>query len=206
MKGFSGLIASLTLAAAFPLTIQAADKHLFYIHGCCISKVGGGAYEAIVDDLRNSGFRVAFDLRTDDSDTEIQAYAAKVAAQVKDLLSGGVAPERITVSGYSLGAVTAMYAAIAIANPDVNYVLLAGCPGKGARSFDIDYARVQGRVLSIIDTKDDKFGTCKERLPSSALQQEVAFDSGLGHAVFRSADEKSIKLWKDPLMSWSEKK
>lgn len=205
MKSLMTMITTAALMAGTSSVAHAADKHLFYIHGCCINNVGGGAYETIVKELQNSGFNVVFDLRYDDSDAEVQAYATKVADQVKNLLAKGTAPEDITVSGYSLGSVTTMFAAISIANPKVNYVLLAGCPA-GARKFDIDYTKVQGRILSIVDTKDDKFGSCKERLPESTLQKEVAFDSGQGHAVFRLADEKSLKLWKEPLVTWAKGK
>jgi len=185
---------------------HAGEKQLFYIHGCCINKIGSDGCEGIVKDLKGSGFNVVFDLRTDDSDGEVKSYAAKVADQVKGLLAKGTAPEDITVSGYSLGSVTTMYAAAAIANPKVNYVLFAGCPGPAARRFDLDYSKVQGRVLSVIDVKDDRFGSCKENLPASVLQKEVALDSGQGHQVFRFADERSIKLWKDPLVEWSKGK
>lgn len=204
MKTLIALIASAALMAGLVSVAHAAEKHLFYIHGCCIDKVGGGAYETIVKELQNAGFNVVFDLRRDDSDAAVQAYAAKVADQVKSLLAKGAAPEDITVSGYSLGSVTSLFASIAIANPKVNYVLLAGCPGKGARKFDIDYAKVQGRILSIVDTKDDKFESCKERLPETVLQKELAFDSGYGHAVFRYTDKKNLNLWKEPLESWAK--
>ena len=206
MKTFIAAMATAALLVGFSGAVHAADKYLFYIHGCCIKKTGSEGYEAIVKDLKHSGFHVAFDLRYDDSDAEVKAYALKVAGQVKDLLAKGIAPENITVSGYSLGSVTAMYASLAIAHPKVNYVLLAGCPGQGARQFDIDYTKVHGRILSIIDTKDDKFGSCQGHLPAGALQKEVTIDSGSGHAVFRDPAEKSIKLWKEPLMLWTEGK
>jgi hypothetical protein len=32
----------------------------------------------------------------------------------------------------------------------------------------------------------------------------VAFDSGPGHAVSRSDDEKNIRLWKEPLVAWAK--
>lgn len=204
MKKLMTAIAGIFLMACASGVVHAAEKHLFYIHGCCIDKVGGGAYEDIVKDLKGSGFNVVFDLRTDDSVGEVKAYAGKVADQVKNLLAKGTAPEDITVSGYSLGSVTSLYAAVAIANPKVNYVLLAGCPGQRARSFDLDYAKVQGRVLAVFDVKDDRFGSCKDKLPASVLQKEVAVDSGHGHQVFRYANEGSIKLWKEPLLEWSK--
>lgn len=179
---------------------------MFYIHGCCIGKVGGAGYEAIVNDLKGSGFDVRFDLRTDDSDKEIQAYVAKVATQVKDLIAKGTPPEKITVAGYSLGSITTLLASVAIANPKVNYVLLAGCPGPGARPVSIDYGKVQGRVLAVRDDQDDRFGSCQGKLPAGITQKEVKFDSGKGHSVFRLPDSDHIKLWKEPLIMWSDGK
>jgi len=191
--------------AAHLSNAYAAEKHLIYIHGCCINKVGSSAYEDIVKNLKASGFKVTFDIRRDESDDDIKAYALKVAEQVNALLVSGASPEDITVVGYSQGAVVALYAAINIANPNVNYVLLAGCPGPRARRFDIDYSKVQGRVLSIIDVKDDRFMTCKGILSESVLQKEITLDSGYGHEVFRRSDEKSIQLWKEPLESWAKR-
>lgn len=205
MKVTFSLLASLVLMLSATAT-QAADKHLFYIHGCCIGKVGGAGYESIVSDLKSSGFDVRFDLRTDESDEDVQAYVAKVAGQVKDLIAKSTPPEKITVAGYSLGSITTLLTASAIANPKVNYVLLAGCPGPSARQFPIDYGKIQGRILSIRDDKDDRFGSCQGKLSDSALQKEVSFDSGKGHSVFRLPDEKYVKLWKEPLMLWSDGK
>ena len=204
MKQFIALIAGVLLMAGVSNVSHAAEKYLFYMNGCCIDKVGAWPYETIVKKLKNDGFNVIFELRGDDSNAAIQAEVEKVAGQVKDLLAKGAAPEDITVSGYSLGSKITLFASIAIANPKVNYVLISGCP-KGAR-FNIDYALVQGRILSIVDTKDDIFGSCKERLPESVLQKEVAFDSGYGHAVFRYPDEKYVKLWKEPLEAWAKSK
>lgn len=202
MKQFIASIAGVVLMAGVSNVSHAAEKYLFYMNGCCIDKVGAWPYETIVKKLKSDGFNVIFEIRGDDSNAAIQAEVEKIAGQVKDLLTKGTAPEDITVSGYSLGSVISMFASIAIANPKVNYVLIAGCP-KGAR-FNIDYTQVQGRILSIVDTKDDIFGSCKERLPESVLQKEVAFDSGYGHAVFRYPDEKYVKLWKEPLEAWAK--
>ncbi len=184
---------------------QAAEKTLFYIHGCCINRVGGWVYETIVKDFQKAGFNVVFDLRTDDSTAAVRAYATKVADQVKSLLAKGTAPEDITVGGYSLGSVTAMFASIEIANPKVNFVLLAGCPGKGSLGArGIDYSKVQGRILSLVDVKDHLFESCKSHLPESALKKEVEFDSGHGHAIFRYTTNQANKLWKEPLEEWAK--
>ena len=163
----------------------------------------------IAQELRNAGFNLTFDLRyadMSDSDALVQAYAAKVADQVNALLAKGVVPEDITVSGYSLGSMTTLVASGLIANPKVNFVLLAGCPVNTAIPVTIDYSKVKGRVLSITDTKDDKFGSCNGRLPESVTYKEVVLNSGEGHAVFRLTDEKNLKLWKEPLAAWAKGK
>lgn len=207
MKRFSIIIASVVFVAISVTIAHASEKHLFYSNGCCVNRLNVDSNdEAIAKELRNSGFNLVFQSRTDDSDASIQTEVAKIADQVKSLIAKGTAPEDITVSGYSLGSVITLFASIAIANPRINYVLLAGCPGSGARPFEIDYNKVQGRILSIIDTRDDRFGSCKKLLPESVLQKEVEFKSGYGHAVFRKTDSGNMKLWKEPLESWSKVK
>ena len=191
-----------------PDTARAAERHLFYLHGCCIKgqddpKVK--AYETIVSDLKKSGFNVKYELRTadvGDNDAAVQAHAAKIAGEGQGMLSKGTSPGDITVVGYSLGSMTALVASGLIANPKINIVLLAGCPINPAIKVNIDFAKVQGRVMSIYDTKDVKFGSCQGRLPPDITFQEVVLNSGEGHAVFKMPDDQHVKLWMDPLLSW----
>lgn len=191
------------LMAGFSGVARAGDKHMFYVNGCCIDKVGEEGYDAIVRKLRNDGLDVIYEVRTDDGDAQIQADVQRIADKVNSMIAAGTAPEDITVSGFSLGSVTAMFASITIANPKVNYVLLAGCPGPNARSFDIDYAKLQGRILSIVDANDDRFGSCGNRISGAATFREITIDSGLGHRVFRLPDSSTIDLWKAPLLNWT---
>jgi hypothetical protein len=183
---------------------QAGDKHFFYMHGCCLSRVGSGGYASIVREFGKSGLDVKYERRYDDSDEALQAFAQKIAGQVRALLAQGVPPEDITVSGYSIGSALSMYVAIALANPKINYVLFAGCPGSGARAFDIDYPKVQGRVLSIFDEGDDRFGSCKGLLPESVLKKELALSSGQGHMIFQNIHDFALRLWKDPAEAWAK--
>jgi hypothetical protein len=67
----------------------------------------------------------------------------------KNRLKLRTAPEDITVSGNSLGSITTLFTAIKIAEPKVNYVLLAGSQlPSNPRKFRIDFTQVKGRVLS----------------------------------------------------------
>lgn len=191
---------------------QAADKHLFYVHGCCVKDKNdpkAKAYEVIIQDLKKSGFDVVFDLRYSDvadSDAHAHAYAAKIADQVQALLAKGTVPEDITVAGYSLGSMTTLVASGLIGNSKVNFVLIAGCPVNSKIKVTIDYSMVKGRVLSIVDTKDENFGSCNGRLPQGIIHKEVVVNSGEGHALFWHAEEKQINLWKNPLVAWANGK
>jgi len=202
MKTLAKVFAGVLIALCSLTVALAAEKNLIYLHGCCIDKVGEHAYDPIIKTLKDDGFKVMFDLRKDDSTEAVHAYAKKVADHVKGLLAKGTAPEDITVAGFSLGSVTTMFASIEIANPKVNYVLLAGCPLTNKRS--IDYAKVQGNILSLVDAKDDRFGSCKSHLSESALKKEITFESGEGHKIFRLSTDKAYKLWKEPLVAWAK--
>lgn len=212
MNRLIAVVTSITLMACSVGVAHAAEKYLFYVHGSGVKDTNDPkvkAYEIIVQELKNSGFNVAFELRTTevgDSDAHAHEYAAKIADQVRALLAKGTAPEDITVAGYSLGSMTTMVASGLIANPKVNFVFLAGCPVNSAVKVTIDYTRIKGHVLSITDTKDDRFGSCNGRLPQDVSYKEVVLNSGEGHAVFRLTDEKYIKLWKEPLVAWTQGK
>lgn len=203
MKLMIAVISVVILTTAAIGVADAGDKHLFYLNGCCLKKVGTTGYKAIVKKLEKDGFKVVFDARYDDSDAEVQSSAQKTADQVKALIAAGTPAEDITVSGYSLGSVITMYASIALDNPKVNYVLLAGCPVRTTRSFDIDYAKIRGRVLSIIDKDDDRFGSCGNRISGAAAFKEVTIQTGSGHKGFRLADSGAMKAWKEPLKAWT---
>jgi hypothetical protein len=212
LRAIFGVMTGAVLLAGSLTAAHAAEKHLFYVHGCCVKDLTDPkvkAYETIVQELKKSGFNVTFELRTadvGDSDSGVHTYARKIAGQVQALLAKGTPPENITVAGYSLGSMTTLVTSGLVGNPKVNYVLLAGCPINPAIRVNIDYAKVKGRVLSVMDTKDVKFGSCNGKLPEGVVYKEVVLNSGEGHAVFRLTDEKHLKLWKDPLVDWSTNK
>lgn len=208
MKAFVTAVASVVLSVCSFGAAQAADKHLFYVHGCCVKSSSDpkvNDYEAIVQKFRDSGFNVGYELRTadvGDNNDAVQAYAAQIADKVNALLAKGTPPKNITVAGYSLGSMTTMVTSGLISNPDVNIVLLAGCPTSAAIKVNIDYAKVKGRILSVTDKGDDKFGSCEGKFPEVKTFKEVALDSGKGHAVFRLTQDNYLSQWMGPTMDW----
>jgi hypothetical protein len=208
VKAFVIAVASVVLSVCSFSAAQAADKHLFYVHGCCVKSADGQVakdYESIVQKIRDSGFNVEYQLRTadvGDSNDAVQAYAAQIADKVNALLANGTPPKNITVAGYSLGSMTTLVAAGLIANPNVNIVLLAGCPANATINIDIDYSKVKGNILSVTDKGDSKFGSCEGKLPEGNTFKEVALDSGKGHTLFRMPADNFTSLWMNPMMDW----
>lgn len=199
-------ITAILIFACSITTAQAGDKYLFYMNGCCIEKVGTDGYDAIEKRLKETGLKLDFTIREEDTDEAVMGSLDHVVEKVNALLANGTPPEDITVSGYSLGSIIALKASVRIANPKVNYVLLAGCPGPRARRQIEDYSKVQGRILSITDTRDRKFISCSDKITNASEFKEIKLDSGEGHQVFRLSKDKFIKLWKDPLVDWANGK
>ncbi len=189
-------------------TAYAAQKYLFYIHGAKVKDANDPKvkqYEAIITELKKSGFNVSFELRpadVGDNNTAVQDYAAKIAGKVKHLLDAGTPPANITVAGFSLGSTTTAVIAGLVNNPKVNFVFLAGCANKPAVPVTVDYSRVKGRILAIIEASDDHYGTCIGRLPEGITYHEVKLNSGKGHETFRLTE--LIPLWKDPMVEWTK--
>ena len=209
MKALVAAVASVVLYVCSMGAVQAADKHLFYVHGCCVKSSSDPKvqeYETIVQKLKDSGFNVGYELRTadvGDNDAAVQAYAAQIADKVKALLANGTPAKNITVAGYSLGSLTSMVAASQIANPDVNIVLLAGCPTGASIKVNIDYSKVQGRILSVTNKGDDKFGSCEGKFPGVSTFKEVALDAGQGHTLFRLTKDNYMSQWMSPMQDWT---
>ena len=199
-------ITAILIFACSIMTAQAGDKYLFYMNGCCIEKLGTDGYETIAKKLEETGLKLDFTIRKEDTDEAVMGSVDSVVEKVNALLANGTPPEDITVSGFSLGSVIAMYASVRIANPKVNYVLLAGCPGPKARRHIDDYSKVQGRILSITDVGDNKFVSCSDKITNASEFKEIKLESGKGHKVFRLPKDKFIELWKDPLVNWAHGK
>ena len=197
------LIGALVLfSASFGTTAFAGGKHLIYLNGCCLEKVGVSGYNTIVKKLKKDGFDVSFEPRYDDSSDSMDEVAQKTTAAVQALLASGTKPDDIVVAGYSLGSVIAMYSSLQLNNPNVRFVLLAGCPVHTPRHFAINYVNLHGKFLSIIDKYDDKFGSCGKNLSGATSFDEVTIDSGSGHKGFRLSSNYNYKKWEKPMESW----
>ena len=182
----------------------APSKHyLFYLHEANLEDLSPDNkhvknYEKMVSLWTQQGFLVFSEHR---DIVLVEVYARKISDQIQQLLKRGVPAGNISVVGYSKGSLIAQSVAEQMNNPNINYVLLAGC----SDSRPITNSHLQGRVLSIIDSNDQVFHSCKSKLsrPHNGLKfKEIRVNSGLGHNLFRVPRQKFTKLWQTPMKEW----
>lgn len=186
-----------------PSAPDSSAKYIFYLHGSVEENEGSTyKYEAAVEAIAESDAEVISEIR---DDTDPNDYAKKLKNQVDGLISKGVPAGNITVSGFSKGSIIALAAAGVIQNPGVNYVLLAGCSDYLNDKYSVDTEKAVGRILSIYDSEDEKFGSCSGMISGSDKLkfEEIELDSGKGHKLFRIPKEKFIEQWRDPLVDWA---
>jgi predicted esterase len=179
-----------------------SDKYLFYLHGSVEESEGETEkYEMAIEAAGSGSAHVISEVR---DDTDPNTYATGLKKQVNHLLAKGVPAKHITISGFSKGAVIALATASLINNPQISYVLLAGCSDELNEKYDVKAEKAVGRILAIYDSEDDKFGSCSGTLKTDngTVLEETELDSGKGHKVFRIPKEKFIEQWRDPMLDW----
>ncbi|MBI4279866.1 MAG: hypothetical protein HY660_15555 [Armatimonadetes bacterium] len=198
---------------AMPSSIDASRKYLFYLHGKILEDQGRNAvsrehgaycYDDIIKALADRGFVVISEIRPANTTPE---YAQKVAGYVRTLLEGGVAPESITVAGFSKGGALTLRTSAVLGQPKVNFVVMAGCghtgPDSGYRQIVEQVApRLRGRILSIYDAADREAGPCQDAFARApGLEpRETKFSTGLGHGLFYRPRSE----WLDPVVDWAQ--
>lgn len=188
-----------------PQKVNKKARYLFYISGHIVEagntrptspKFGIYEYERILETFEQSGFVVISEARK--QSPEIEPYAAKVTAQVKQLLKAGVPPEYITVVGASQGSWIAMLVSTYVANRAVNFVFIAACAADDGLLKLVD---LHGNVL-FISERTDLPGSC-ERFRSDATglgaYKELELNTGLKHGFLY----RPMKEWVEPTIQWT---
>ena len=191
------------MVSEIPSDPDTSGKYIFYLHGSVEEEEGSTEkYETAIEAIAESSAIIISEVR---GDTDPNAYAVKLKQQVNQLISKGVPAENITVSGFSKGSVITLASAGIINNPKINYVLLAGCSDYLNDKYGIDSTKAVGRILSIYDSGDEKFGSCSGVINESdnVKFEEIELDSGKGHKLFRIPKNKFIEQWRDPLVEWA---
>ncbi len=177
-----------------PATIDANARYLFHMHGLIVELQGPNAqgrygqyrYHWTVEALADHGFVV-------------------ISEQVAKLRAGGVPADHITVTGISKGGEITVLTTAAIGDPDVRFVVLAGCGRLDvfnvAGGLEALGRRPQGRVLSIYDRSDREAGSCARYFPQAPglTFEEVVLDVGRGHALFYTPE----RVWVDRVVDWA---
>lgn len=185
-----------------PSSPDASEKYVFYLHGSAEESDGDSdKYQAAVEAISDNVDNVISEVR---GNTDPNSYAEKIKKQVNTLLGKGVPAKNISVTGFSKGSIITLAAAGTINNPNINYVLLAGCSEELNDKYSVDSSKAAGRILSIYDSGDEKFESCEGTIkPSAKVKfEETDLDSGKGHKIFRIPKEKFIEQWRDPLIEW----
>ena len=188
-----------------PAHIDANARYLFYVSGYIVSagnarptspKYGVYEYEQILDTFKQRGFVVISEARQ--QSTEIAPYAAKVAAQVKQLLKAGVPPQHITVVGASQGSWIAMLVSTYVANHDLTFVFLAAC---AADDGLLQLVNLHGNVL-FISERSDLPGSCERfRTDGQGIRgyRAIELNTGLKHGFIY----RPLKEWIEPAVEWA---
>jgi hypothetical protein len=184
-----------------PPKADKSEKYLFFLHNYYVEVKGPDQacdYHGIVKAFANQGYLVVSEVR--EKNISSSKYAAKVAGQIKTLLAAGVPARHITVLGHSKGGYITLVVSALIKNPDINYVIMAGCGIKGPCCGAAPSAPA-GRMLSIFDQSDKVAGSCKAEFAKGGKNvrgSEVVLKTGGGHRMFFTVKPS----WFDPVMAW----
>ena len=189
----------------FPGEIRADERYVVYSHGLIVEgddprpvhpELGVYDFPAVAAALFDGGgFNMIAHHRPKNTDTA--TYVDTLESWVERLMTAGVAPERITLVGFSRGAQLTASAASRLRSSGIGSVLMAVCSdGDLVRAPPIELG---GRVLSIYETTD-VVGSCRRLAKRSDLRafEEVAISTGKGHGAFYLPRPE----WLQPLKDW----
>jgi len=187
-----------------PKEMDRNAKYVIFLHNYYVEKNGPDGdceYFDLLKMFSEKGYRVVSELRT--GKILPCTYAEKVATQVVMLLDAGVPPRQITVAGHSKGGVIALCAASQLKNPELNFVIMAGCEIAPIKKYKMypDFGALKGRILSIFATSDKVAGSCKEAFSEASgglAETEITLVSEKGHKLFFAPEA----LWVSPTLEW----
>ena len=189
---------------AMPDQIDPKAHYFFFLHNYYVEKNGPDGqckYGEILNTFAAKGFFVVSELRS--GKIVPCEYSTKIVSQVKKLLAAGVPPGNIVVSGHSKGGAIALCVSSQLNNPDVRFVIMAGCEIAGIKKYKMypDFVTMKGKVLSIYADTDTVAGSCKSSLNQSDAElqaEETVITSALGHRLFFAPDD----IWVTPVSDW----
>lgn len=187
-----------------PGQIDPSANYLFFLHNYYVETKGPDGdcrYRDILDAFSGQGFIVISEIRT--GKIIPCTYAEKIVQQVQQLLDSGVPPQNITVSGHSKGGAIALCTAAQLGNPDVKFVIMAGCGIPGLQKYNLypDFTTLKGTVLSVYADSDTVAGSCSTSFSKASeglTDTEITIKSQAGHRLFFKPDP----VWLSPVTEW----
>lgn len=186
-----------------PVTIEKNLNYLFFFHNYYVEINGPDGDCRYYDLLRSfvdKGFVVVSQLRSPEMSPV--NFANKAAVQIQAIINTGVPPANITVSGHSKGGVIALNVAALLQQPDIKYIILAGCGIKPLANAYPDPLLVKGTFLSLYANSDKIAGSCSHELSSTRQDvstTELVLDSPEGHRLFFQPNNIWLKYFSPTL-------
>jgi hypothetical protein len=197
--------AAVQIYDTFPDEIHSGERYVIYSHGLIVEgddprpvhpELGVYDFPAIKSALfEEGGFNLIAHHRP--RNTDVDAYVDTLESWIRRLVAAGVAPERITLIGFSRGAQLTAHASARLRTLGFGTVLMAVCSqGDLGRGSPVVLA---GPVLSIYETTD-VVGSCVELARRSELVafEEIAISTGKRHGAFY----QPLPEWLAPLKAW----
>jgi len=188
-----------------PATIDPSASYLFFHHNYYVETKGANGdckYYDILKSFSDKGYTIISEIRP--KDISVIEYGKKAAADVRTLLDAGVPPEKVTVAGHSKGGVITLQVAAQLKNPQISYVILAGCGIKALEKGYPDFDTLQGSFLSLYAVSDKVAGRCGPAFSQNRdgfTAKEIVLDSPAGHQLFF----KPVDVWIEPVAGWLKK-
>ena len=182
------LLLPIVLLLAAPFAV--AKQVTWYLHGKFVEEYGPegvhpqhGPYEYrdILVQLSREGAEVRSEVRA--KNTDVAAYADRIAAEVRAELAAGTPATRLAVVGASKGALIASEVAVRLANPDVTFVLMGAC------DWPQRLPTLKGRVFAIHDANDEFSQNCQpyDETREGLVYDDLQLHTGRGHGFLYTA-------------------
>jgi len=197
-------VSSAQVYTTIPKDIDRSAKYLFFLHNYYVEIKGVDGdckYNDLLQAFAKEDQIVISEVRT--GKIVPCTYASKVSAQVEELVSAGVPPQNITVSGHSKGGAIALCVSSQLKNNKINYVIMAGCEIAGIKKYKMypDFTNLQGRILSVYANSDTVAGSCSNAFSMATdglSDTELVLNSEKGHKLFFTPDS----TWLIPVLRW----
>jgi len=88
-----------------------------------------------------------------------------------------------------------------LGNPNIGYIIMAGCDIKSLEQAYPDFTQIKGEILSIYALSDSIANSCQNVFSKAIIgicYKEITLNSDKGHQLFFLPED----IWVDPVMAW----